>query len=62
MRKFIFTLLVVIAFVAGRSNGINHAVTHSEIWLNEWVEAKNGDFKIHISLDGQDYDQELWIY
>ena len=66
MKKAITVIAVIIvfaaAFAAGRSAGIHHAVTCSEIWLNEWTEAENGDWEIHIDLDGQDYIHELWVY
>ena len=53
---------IIIAFLAGRNTGINHAVTRSEIWLASWEEAEHGDWIINIDLDGQTYTHELWVY
>ena len=50
--------------MARRQSGIQHAVTGSEIWLNEYVEPAdgNGDWIINIDLDGDTCQQVLWIY
>ena len=68
MKRIIITILILAslaaAWHAGRQSGIQHVVTGSEIWLNEYVEPAdgNGDWIINIDLDGETYQQVLWIY
>ena len=68
MKRVFITILILAslaaAWHAGRQSGIQHAVTSSEIWLNEYVEPADGkgDWIINIDLDGDTYQQVLWIY
>ena len=68
MKRIIITILILAglaaAWHAGRQSGIQHAVTGSEIWLNEYVEPADGKgaWIINIDLDGKTYQQVLWIY
>ena len=68
MRKVITTILIaaalLTAWASGRNNGIQHAITSSEIWLTEYVEPEDGqgDWIINIDLDGETYQHVIWIY
>ena len=68
MKKTITIILIAAALVAawmgGRQNGIQHAITSSEIWLAEYVEPDDGqgDWIINLDLDGETYQHVLWIY
>lgn len=68
MKRAAAALLILAALVSvwaiGWHGGINHAITTSEIWLNEYVEPEDGkgDWIINIDLDGETYKHVIWIY
>ena len=68
MKKTITIILIaaalVIAWASGRHNGIQYAITSSEIWLAEYVEPEDGqgDWIINLDLDGETCQHTLWIY
>lgn len=68
MKKAITIILIFAALLAtwmgGWHNGIQHAITSSEIWLAEYVEPEDGqgDWVINIDLDGETYQHVLWIF
>ena len=55
-------LLIGLTFYIGFRIGVRHAGMDSEIWLNEYVVPEEGDWLIHVTIDGRTYDQSLWIY
>ena len=68
MKRAAAALLIVAAQVCawaiGWQGGINHAITPSEIWVNEYIEPEDekGDWIINIDLDGETYQHVIWIY
>ena len=63
MRKFLTIVLVaVVACFVGFKIGVRHVAADAEIWLNEYVQPAEGDWLIHVTVDGETYEQVLWIY
>ena len=63
MKKLIVVLLVAgLAWFIGFRSGIHHVVADAEIWLNEYVRPAEGDWLINVTVDGQTFEQALWIY
>lgn len=68
MRKLVAVILAAAcmfaAWKAGTLYGVSHAVTDSEVWLNEYTvpEDGNGDLIVNITVDGKTYENVLWIY
>ena len=64
MTKLLTAILVLVLiaciYLTGYSHGMTHVLYDAEIWLAEWAAPEYGDFLIDI--DGETYEQSLWIY
>lgn len=53
--------LIAVAFLAGRREGIRHALDDAEYWVLDFDEHDGYDWDLHIYLDGEHYVNGMFV-